>query len=129
LTGIEIGGELIPRLIDEIPLIALIATQAHGTTVIKDAEELRVKETDRIAAVVAELSKMGADITATEDGMIINGPTALTGADMKTYGDHRLGMMAAVAALAATGEVHIDDPDCIAVSFPNFVEQMNSLIN
>ena len=129
LNGIEIGGELIPRLIDEIPLIALIATQAHGTTVIKDAEELRVKETDRIAAVVAELSKMGADITATEDGMIINGPTVLTGADMKTYGDHRLGMMAAVAALAATGEVHIDEPDCIAVSFPNFVEQMNSLIN
>ncbi|MBZ5202268.1 3-phosphoshikimate 1-carboxyvinyltransferase [Planomicrobium chinense] len=129
LNGIEIGGDLIPRLIDEIPLIALVATQAHGTTVIKDAEELRVKETDRIAAVVAELSKMGADITATEDGMIINGPTPLTGADMKTYGDHRLGMMAAVAALAATGEVHIDDPDCIAVSFPNFVEQMNSLIN
>ncbi|WKA57226.1 3-phosphoshikimate 1-carboxyvinyltransferase [Planococcus shenhongbingii] len=129
LKGIEIGGELIPRLIDEIPLIALIATQAHGTTIIKDAEELRVKETDRIAAVVAELSKMGADITATDDGMVINGPTALNGADMKTYGDHRLGMMAAVAALAAEGEVHIDDPDCIAVSFPNFVEQMNSLIN
>ena len=129
LKGIEIGGSLIPRLIDEIPLIALVATQAKGTTVIKDAEELRVKETDRIAAVVAELSKMGADITATEDGMIINGPTSLHGASMVTYGDHRLGMMAAVASLIADGPVEIDDPDCISVSFPNFVEQMNSLID
>lgn len=128
LKGIEIGGDLIPRLIDEIPLIALIATQAEGQTVIKDAEELRVKETDRISAVVAELSKMGADITATEDGMIINGPSKLHGASMKSYGDHRLGMMAAVAALVADGEVAIDDPDCIAVSFPNFVEEMNSLL-
>jgi 3-phosphoshikimate 1-carboxyvinyltransferase len=128
LKATEISGSLIPRLIDEIPLIALIATQAEGTTVIKDAEELRVKETDRIAAVVAELSKMGADITATEDGMIINGPTPLNGADMESYGDHRLGMMAAVAALIASGPVTIDDPDCISVSFPNFVEEMNSLI-
>lgn len=128
LKGIEIGGDLIPRLIDEIPLIALIATQAEGRTVIKDAEELRVKETDRISAVVAELSKMGADITATKDGMIINGPSKLHGAHMKSYGDHRLGMMAAVAALIADGEVEIDDPDCIAVSFPNFVEEMNSLL-
>lgn len=129
LKGIEIGGSLIPRLIDEIPLIALVATQAEGTTVIKDAEELRVKETDRIAAVVAELSKLGADITATEDGMIINGPTRLHGASMVTYGDHRLGMMAAVASLIADGPVEIDDPECISVSFPNFVEQMNSLID
>lgn len=128
LKGIEIGGGLIPRLIDEIPLIALIATQAEGQTIIKDAEELRVKETDRISAVVAELSKMGAAITATEDGMIINGPTKLRGAAMKSYGDHRLGMMAAVAALIAEGEVEIDDPDCISVSFPNFVEEMNSLL-
>lgn len=128
LKATEISGSLIPRLIDEIPLIALIATQAEGTTVIKDAEELRVKETDRIAAVVAELSKMGADIAATEDGMIINGPTPLNGADMESYGDHRLGMMAAVAALIASGPVTIDDPECISVSFPNFVEEMNSLI-
>ncbi|WP_422123414.1 3-phosphoshikimate 1-carboxyvinyltransferase [Planococcus sp. X10-3] len=128
LNGVEISGALIPRLIDEIPVIALIATQCHGTTVIKDAEELRVKETDRISAVVDELSKMGADITATEDGMIINGPTPLVGAEMKTYGDHRLGMMAAVASLAAEGPVLIDDPDCIAVSYPGFIEQLNSLI-
>lgn len=129
LKGIEIGGALIPRLIDEVPVIALIATQCHGTTVIKDAEELRVKETDRISAVVDELSKMGADITATDDGMIINGPTPLAGADMKTYGDHRLGMMAAVASLITEGPVTIDDPDCIAVSYPGFLEHLNSLIN
>lgn len=129
LTGIEIGGDLIPRLIDEIPLIALIATQANGTTVIKDAEELRVKETDRIAAVVAELSKLGADIKATDDGMIINGPTPLAGAHVKSYGDHRLGMMEAVAALVASGDVVIDNPSCISVSYPGFVEQLDSLIN
>lgn len=128
LNGIEIAGSLIPRLIDEIPIIALIATQCQGTTVIKDAEELRVKETDRITAVVDELSKMGADITATEDGMIINGPTPLSGADIKTYGDHRLGMMAAVAALAASGPVTIDDQDCIAVSYPGFFEHLNALL-
>lgn len=128
LSAIEIGGDLIPRLIDEIPLIALLATQANGTTVIKDAEELRVKETDRIAAVVAELSKMGADIRATDDGMIINGPTPLTGASVKSYGDHRLGMMEAVAALVASGEVAIDNPVCISVSYPDFVDQLDSLI-
>lgn len=127
LKGTEIGGELIPRLIDEIPLIALIATQAEGTTVIKDAEELRVKETDRIAAVVKELSKMGANIEATEDGMIIQGPTALTGAEMTSYGDHRLGMMAAIGALTASGEVVIDDPECISISYPNFFEHLNLL--
>lgn len=129
LNGIEIGGALIPRLIDEIPIIALIATQCHGTTIIKDAEELRVKETDRISAVVDELAKMGADITATPDGMVINGPTPLKGAEMKTYGDHRLGMMAAIAALSADGQVAIDDPDCIAVSYPGFFEHLNRLLN
>ncbi|WP_033542127.1 3-phosphoshikimate 1-carboxyvinyltransferase [Planococcus sp. CAU13] len=128
LQGIEIGGALIPRLIDEIPIIALIATQCHGTTVIKDAEELRVKETDRITAVVNELAKLGADITATEDGMIINGPTPLSGAELKTYGDHRLGMMAAVASLAAAGTVSIDDPECIAVSYPGFMDHIEHLI-
>ncbi len=127
LTGIEIGGEMIPRLIDELPLIALIATQAEGTTVIKDAEELRVKETDRIAAVVKELSKMGANIEATEDGMIIHGPTSLIGAEMTSYGDHRLGMMAGIAALAATGEVVINDAECISISYPSFFEHLNLL--
>ncbi len=128
LKATEIGGELIPRLIDEIPLLALLATQAQGTTIIKDAEELRVKETDRIAAVVKELSKMGATIEATEDGMIIQGPTVLTGANMSSYGDHRLGMMAAIAALVATDKVTIDDAECISISYPNFFEQLNFLM-
>lgn len=127
LTGTDIGGDVIPRLIDEIPLIALVATQAQGKTVIRDAEELRVKETDRIQAVVTELKKLGADIEATEDGMVIQGPTPLTGAAMNSYGDHRLGMMAAVAALIADGPVTIDDPGCISISYPNFFDHLDKL--
>ena len=127
LSGIEIGGDLIPRLIDEIPLIALVATQANGKTVIRDAEELRVKETDRIQAVVTELKKLGADIEATEDGMVIQGPTPLSGAALTSYGDHRLGMMAAVAALIADGPVSIDEPGCISISYPNFFEHLDKL--
>ncbi|MFD1206397.1 MULTISPECIES: 3-phosphoshikimate 1-carboxyvinyltransferase [Sporosarcina] len=127
LRGIEIGGELIPKLIDEIPIIALLSTQAKGKTVIKDAAELRVKETDRITAVTEELKKMGADIEATEDGMIIHGPTVLKGASLSSYGDHRIGMMAAIAAYVADGPVHIEDPDCIAISYPNFFEHLYQL--
>ena len=128
LNGAEIGGELIPRLIDEIPIIALLATQAKGKTVIKNAEELKVKETNRIDAVVNELKKLGADITATDDGMIIEGPTTLHGGELKTYGDHRIGMMAAVASLITTSPVTIDNADCISVSYPNFFEQLASVI-
>lgn len=120
----EIGGALIPRLIDELPIIALLATQAAGTTVIKDAEELRVKETDRIAAVTNELNQIGANIEATADGMIIHGPTPLTGGKMDSYGDHRLGMMAAIAALIATGPIEIKDPACIDISYPAFFEDL-----
>ncbi len=93
LKGTTIEGDIIPRLIDEIPILALLATQAHGKTIIKDAEELKVKETDRITAVVDELKKLGATIEATADGMVIEGPTPLRGASLKTYGDHRIGMM------------------------------------
>lgn len=127
LKGITIEGALIPRLIDEIPIIALLATQAQGTTVIKNAEELKVKETDRITAVVTELKKLGANIEATEDGMIIHGPTALHGAALQSYGDHRIGMMAAIAALITEGEVVLDDADCIAVSYPTFFEHVETL--
>ncbi len=129
LQGTEIGGELIPRLIDEIPIIALLATQANGRTVIKNAEELKVKETNRIDAVVNELQKLGAHIVPTEDGMIIEGPTPLTGAALQTYGDHRIGMMAAIASLITSGPITIDDAACIAVSYPNFFEHLNSLLN
>lgn len=127
LRGTEIGGDLIPRLIDELPILALLATQAEGRTVIKDAEELRVKETDRIKAVTTELKKLGASIEETEDGMIIEGPTPLTGGTLSSYGDHRLGMMAAIAALAASDAVTIEDPACIAISYPSFFEDLEKL--
>lgn len=127
LQPTTIGGALIPRLIDEIPILALLATQAHGTTIIRDAEELKVKETNRITAVVDELTKLGATIEATDDGMVITGPTPLHGAHLRSYGDHRIGMMGAVAALIADGEVTIDDTACIAISYPNFFEHIDQL--
>lgn len=128
LQGTVIEGPIIPTLIDEIPIIALLATQANGTTVIKDAEELKVKETDRITAVVNELSKLGANIEATDDGMIIHGPTPLIGKNLASYGDHRMGMMAAIAALITNEPVKLDDADCIAVSYPTFFDHIDVLI-
>ncbi|OXS76045.1 3-phosphoshikimate 1-carboxyvinyltransferase [Lysinibacillus sp. KCTC 33748] len=127
LKGTTIEGDIIPRLIDEIPILALLATQANGKTIIKDAEELKVKETDRITAVVDELKKLGASIEATEDGMIIEGPTPLRGAHLKTYGDHRIGMMGAVAALITDGTITLDDAECIAVSYPSFFEHIEEV--
>ena len=127
LKGIEIGGELIPRLIDELPIIALLATQASGTTVIRDAAELKVKETDRITAVVNELKKLGAIIEATDDGMIIKGPVQLNGGTVTSYGDHRIGMMGAIASLIASEPVEIDEPSCISVSYPNFFEHLKNV--
>lgn len=127
LKATTIEGEIIPRLIDEIPILALLATQAYGKTIIKDAEELKVKETDRIAAVVDELRKLGAKIEATEDGMMIEGPTLLQGSSLRTYGDHRIGMMGAIAALITEGTVTLDDADCIAVSYPTFFEHIESV--
>ena len=129
LQATTIEGNLIPTLIDEIPIIALLATQAAGTTVIKDAEELKVKETNRIDAVVNELKKLGANIEATDDGMIIHGPTPLQGGAIQTYGDHRIGMMGAIAALITDGEVLLDDAACIAVSYPIFFEHVSALIH
>ncbi|MFJ8519774.1 3-phosphoshikimate 1-carboxyvinyltransferase [Lysinibacillus xylanilyticus] len=128
LEGTTIEGDIIPRLIDEIPILALLATQAKGKTIIKDAEELKVKETDRITAVVDELKKLGANIEATEDGMVIQGPTPLRGANLQTYGDHRIGMMGAVAALITDGAVVLDDAECIAVSYPSFFEHVEEVM-
>lgn len=122
LHATEIGGAVIPRLIDEIPVLALLATQAKGVTVIKDAKELKVKETNRIDTVVNELRKMGADIEATEDGMRITGPTPLYGAEVSSHGDHRIGMMLIVASMLATGTTKIDDIEAVAVSYPSFLE-------
>ncbi|MEJ8544851.1 3-phosphoshikimate 1-carboxyvinyltransferase [Brevibacillus borstelensis] len=129
LKGTEICGDIIPRLIDEIPVIAVMATQAYGRTVIKDAEELKVKETDRIATVVSELTKLGANIIPTDDGMIIEGPTPLRGAVIDSFGDHRIGMAMAVAGLAAEGETLIDNDDAILVSFPGFPDILQSIIS
>lgn len=127
LRGIEIGGALIPKLIDEIPIIALLATQAEGTTVIKDAEELKVKETNRIDTVVNELKKLGANIEATEDGMIVRGKMQLHGNAVNSYGDHRIGMMLGIAACIADGEVIIENSEAVAVSYPNFFQQLHML--
>lgn len=124
LEGITISGDMIPRLIDELPLIALIATQANGKTVIRDAEELRVKETDRIAAVVDVLSTLGARIEETADGMIIKGRTSLTGGSISAYSDHRIAMMGAISSLITKEEVTIDDDASIAISYPNFLEDL-----
>ena len=128
LRGTTIEGEIIPRLIDEIPIIALLATQAEGKTIIRNAEELKVKETDRIAAVVNELKKLGANITATDDGMIIQGKTNLSGGQLKSYGDHRIGMMAGIAALITDSPVEIDDAKCINISYPTFFAHIDTLI-
>lgn len=130
LNGTEIGGALIPRLIDELPIIALLATQAQGQTVIKDAEELKVKETDRIQVVADALNSMGATITPTADGMIIKGKPALHGAKVNTFGDHRIGMMTAIAALlVADGEVELDRAEAINTSYPSFFDDLETLIH
>lgn len=127
LHGTVIEGDIIPRLIDELPILAVAATQAEGETTVRDAEELRVKETDRLAAIVTELSRMGADIRATADGFVIRGPTRLHGALCHSYGDHRMAMALAVAGLVASGETIIDDTSCVEVSFPGFMEVLKSV--
>ena len=128
LRGTEIGGSLIPRLIDELPIIALLATQAEGVTIIKDAEELKVKETDRIQVVADALNSMGADITPTEDGMIIKGQSTLHGARVNTFGDHRIGMMTAIAALLVPdGEVELHRAEAINTSYPGFFNDLETL--
>jgi 3-phosphoshikimate 1-carboxyvinyltransferase len=128
LHGTVVEGDLIPKLIDEIPIIALLATQAEGVTIIKDAEELKVKETNRIDTVVQELKKLGATIEATDDGMIIYGKSILSGGVVSSHGDHRIGMMLAIAALLCNDEVTLANPEAISVSYPNFFAQLNSLI-
>ncbi|MBN2002212.1 MAG: 3-phosphoshikimate 1-carboxyvinyltransferase [Anaerolineae bacterium] len=127
LVGTEIGGDTVVRMIDEFPILAVAATQAEGRTVVRDAAELRVKETDRVAVVVEELRKMGATIEAREDGFVVEGPTQLRGAVVSSHDDHRLGMALAVAGLIAQGETVIEHAERIADSFPGFVEGMTQL--
>ncbi len=127
LSATEIGGPLIPRLIDEIPVLAVAACVAGGTTRVRDAAELRVKESDRIAAIATELGKMGARIRETPDGLEIQGGGKLTGARVRSGGDHRMAMALAVAGLIADGPTLIEDTDCIATSFPGFADLLNRL--
>lgn len=127
LKGTTVGGDIIPRLIDELPIIAVAAVFADGQTVIKDAQELKVKETNRIRAVVDEFNKCGIDITETDDGMIINGGKSIHGAYFKTYGDHRMAMSLTVLAQLADGESTLDDSDCACVSYPTFFDDFYKL--
>ena len=127
LHGTTVEGNLIPALIDEIPMIAVMAAFANGQTVIRDAAELKVKESDRIATVTAGLRAMGCDITPTDDGMIIRGGKTLHGAEIDSYLDHRIAMSFAVAALAADGVTSIKDADCVKISYPNFYDDLLGL--
>jgi 3-phosphoshikimate 1-carboxyvinyltransferase len=129
LKGIEIMPEEVPFLIDELPLIALVATQAQGKTIVSGAKELRVKETDRLKAIVSELKKMGANIQEKEDGFIVVGPSKLQGAACESYHDHRIAMSLAIAALLAEGKTVIKNSECIDISFPGFENTLQKLIN
>lgn len=122
LRGIEIKGDVVPRAIDELPVIAVAAAFAEGTTTIRDAKELRVKETDRIGTMAAELRKIGIEVEEREDGMIIKGGRPIGTRDAKSHGDHRIAMSMAVAGLAADGEMLVADTECIDTSFPGFEE-------
>ncbi|MCI8511402.1 MAG: 3-phosphoshikimate 1-carboxyvinyltransferase [Lachnospiraceae bacterium] len=127
LKGVTVGGPIIPTLIDELPMIAAMACFAKGTTVIRDAAELRVKESNRIAIMVDSLRAMGADIEETEDGMQIRGGRPLHGARIDTHKDHRIAMTLAVTALAAEGETELLDADCVRISYPGFYEDLGRL--
>ena len=129
LHGTEVGGSIIPALIDELPVVAALACFAEGTTVIRDAEELKVKESDPIDVVVQILSAKAARITATDDGMVIEGGAPLNGAVIDSHLDHRIAMTFAVTALAAGGETQILDADCVRISYPGFYEDLASLIS
>lgn len=127
LKGITIGGETIPRVIDELPILALAATKAEGKTTIKGARELRVKETDRIRALATNLSRMGAKVEEKEDGLVIQGPTELKGEKLDSFTDHRMAMALVIAGLMAQGETVVSDTDCIKTSFPEFEKTLEKL--
>ena len=127
LKGSEIGGDLIPRIIDELPVLAVAACFARGTTVIRDAQELRVKESDRIRTMAKEMSRLGARIEEQPDGMVIHGTVRLLGGRCRSHGDHRLAMALAVAGLLAEGETTIDGAQAAAISYPRFWQDMQEL--
>ncbi len=127
LTATEVGGDEIPKMLDEIPILALAATQAQGRTLIRDAAELRVKESDRLTATAELLQAFGADIEEQPDGLIINGPTRLHSATVNSHGDHRIAMTAAIAGLLAQGETSVVGAECVETSFPGFADSLGEL--
>lgn len=127
LHGTTVEGAIIPTLIDELPMIAVMAAFAEGTTVIRDAQELRVKESDRIQVMTENLQEMGADIQATEDGMIIHGGKPLHGAEIDSHLDHRIAMSFAVAGLLSEGTLSIKNGECVNISYPKFYSDLYSL--
>ncbi|MEQ6377271.1 3-phosphoshikimate 1-carboxyvinyltransferase [Bacillaceae bacterium S4-13-56] len=127
LKGTVIQGDIIPRLIDEIPILALAASQAEGPTIIKDAKELRYKETDRIEAVATTLRKLGVNVTTFDDGISIEGTSKLRGGEFETYSDHRIGMMVAIASLLTSEPVTLKEVEMIDISYPNFFEHLEQL--
>nr|WP_224807624.1 3-phosphoshikimate 1-carboxyvinyltransferase [Halobacillus yeomjeoni]MCA0983028.1 3-phosphoshikimate 1-carboxyvinyltransferase [Halobacillus yeomjeoni] len=128
LSAISIEGDMIPNVIDEIPILALAATQAEGTTEIKDAKELRFKETDRIKAVAENLRKLGAKVEEREDGLQIEGEASLSGGTLQSFGDHRIGMMGAIASLISENVISIQDKECINISYPSFFNDLKKVL-
>ncbi|MGQ9664117.1 MAG: 3-phosphoshikimate 1-carboxyvinyltransferase [bacterium] len=127
LEPFYIAGALVPKLIDEIPVLTVLATQINGKSIINDAQELRLKETDRIKAITTELKKLGADIEERDDGLVINGPSKLKGCICCSYNDHRIAMALAIAGLIAEGETMIKNVDCISISFPSFIKLLKQI--
>ena len=128
LHGVTVGGPIIPTMIDELPIVAVLAAFAEGQTIIKDAEELKVKESDRIAVMTENLKAMRCDNVAADDGMIINGGAQVHGALIHSHLDHRIAMSFAVAALAADGETEIDHFECVNISYPTFSQDLSKLL-
>ena len=128
LRGAEVRGDLIPRMLDEVPAFAVAAALAKGPTIIRDAAELRVKEVDRLAALAKELRRFGVDVEERSDGLLLRGRAALSGCECESWGDHRMAMALAVAGLAATGSTTISDPLCVSSSFPDFWARLDSIL-
>jgi len=125
----EISGSCIPQLVDEIPVLAILATRCAGRTVIRNAGELRVKETDRIAAIADNLRAMGAHVDVRDDGLAIDGPQKLKGASIDSRGDHRIAMAFSIAGLIAEGETVIRGPECVDISYPSFYSTLEKIIH
>ncbi len=129
LRGTDIAGPEIPSLIDELPVLAVVATQAEGVTTVREAAELRHKETDRIRAIVVNLARLGADIEELDDGFVVTGPCRLKGQTVSSFGDHRIAMAMAVAGLVADGSTTIENSAVVDISYPGFFSDLHSLVD